>query len=136
MGTPQRQCRRYRLDGRVTITVFRSAGEFDLGPNIGALLGVNGVVCADRALTTIETRIAFSSLTLALLRAADHALWSFGWCQIRRSPGRRRSLGVAGRLSGPQKEHSADLNCLAVSSEIGVVFTSALKSPLRRKGFS
>ena len=29
MGTPQRQCRRYRLDGRVTITVFRSAGKFD-----------------------------------------------------------------------------------------------------------
>jgi hypothetical protein len=29
MGTPQRQCRGYRLDGRVTIIVFRSAGKFD-----------------------------------------------------------------------------------------------------------
>jgi c-di-GMP-binding flagellar brake protein YcgR len=29
MGTPQRQCRRYRLDGRVTITVFRSTGKFE-----------------------------------------------------------------------------------------------------------
>jgi c-di-GMP-binding flagellar brake protein YcgR len=29
MGTPQRQCRRYRLDGRVTVTVFRSAGKFE-----------------------------------------------------------------------------------------------------------
>ena len=29
MGTPQRQYRRYRIDGRVTITVFRSAGKFD-----------------------------------------------------------------------------------------------------------
>jgi c-di-GMP-binding flagellar brake protein YcgR len=29
MGTPQRQCSRYRLDGKVTITVFRSAGKFD-----------------------------------------------------------------------------------------------------------
>ena len=29
MGAPQRQCCRYRLDGRVTITVFRSAGKFD-----------------------------------------------------------------------------------------------------------
>jgi hypothetical protein len=29
MGTLQRQCRRYRLDGRITIIVFRSAGKFD-----------------------------------------------------------------------------------------------------------
>jgi c-di-GMP-binding flagellar brake protein YcgR len=29
MGTPQRQYHRYRLDGRVTITVFRSAGKFE-----------------------------------------------------------------------------------------------------------
>jgi c-di-GMP-binding flagellar brake protein YcgR len=29
MGTPLRQCRRYRLDGRVNLIVFRSTGRFD-----------------------------------------------------------------------------------------------------------
>ena len=73
MGTPQRQCRRYRLDGRVNIAVFRSAGKFDFGERISDVseAGMGAMISGELEQGEfVQLRFSLSSSTRVLeLRA-------------------------------------------------------------------
>jgi hypothetical protein len=56
MGTPQRQCSRYRLDGKVTITVFRIGivGSDPYGGTATLLKNGSVLIIGGRDSTTAE----------------------------------------------------------------------------------